>query len=138
MSALSFLAVGESDQERVFATLVLAFAADPVERWLYPEARQYLSHFPGFLAAFGGPAFAEQTVWSLGEFSAVPLWLPPGTEPDGDAIITLLTGTVAAEKRNDTLAVLRQMDTAHPDYRIGICRGSPSTPRCRAGASAAS
>jgi ribosomal protein S18 acetylase RimI-like enzyme len=116
MSALSFLAVGESDQERVFATLVLAFAADPVERWLYPEARQYLSHFPGFLAAFGGPAFAEQTVWSLGEFSAVALWLPPGTEPDGHAIIALLTETVAADKRDDTLAVLGQMDTAHPDY----------------------
>ena len=116
MSALSFSAVGESEQERVFATLVLAFAADPVERWLYPEPRQYLSHFPGFLAAFGGRAFAEQTVWSLGEFSAVALWLPPGTEADGDAISTTLAETVAAEKLNDTFAVLGQMDTAHPDY----------------------
>ena len=55
MSALSFSAVGESDQDRVFATLVLAFAADPVERWLYPEPQQYLSHFPKFLAARPGP-----------------------------------------------------------------------------------
>ena len=37
MSTLSFSAVGESEQERVYTTLVLAFAADPVERWLYPE-----------------------------------------------------------------------------------------------------
>jgi ribosomal protein S18 acetylase RimI-like enzyme len=116
MSALSFSAVSESDQERVFATLVLAFAADPVERWLYPEPQQYLSHFPGFLAAFGGPAFAQRTVRSLGEFSAVALWLPPGTEADGDAITAWLTETVAADKHNDTLAVLGQMDTAHPDY----------------------
>lgn len=117
MSALSFSAVGESDQERVFATLVLAFAADPVERWLYPEPRQYLSHFPRFLAAFGGRAFAERTVWSLGEFSAVALWLPPDTEADGDAITTLLAETVAADKHEDTFAVLGQMDKAHPACR---------------------
>jgi len=117
MSALSFSAVGESDQERVFATLVLAFAADPVERWLYPEPRQYLSHFPRFLAAFGGRAFAERTVWGLGEFSAVALWLPPDTEADGDAITTLLAETVAADKHEDTFAVLGQMNTAHPAYR---------------------
>ena len=101
MSALSFSAVGESEQERVFATLVLAFAADPVERWLYPELQQYLSHFPRFLGAFGGRAFAERTVWRLGEFSAVALWLPPGTAVDRDAITTLLAETVAADKHND-------------------------------------
>jgi len=115
MSALSFSAVGESEQERVFATLVLAFAADPVERWLYPEPQQYLSHFPRFLAAFGGAAFAERTVWRLGEFSAVALWLPPCTAVDGDAITTLLADTVAADKHDDTFAVLGQMDAAHPD-----------------------
>jgi ribosomal protein S18 acetylase RimI-like enzyme len=117
MSALSFSAVGESDRDRAFATLVLAFAADPVERWLYPDPRQYLSHFPRFLAAFGGPAFAERTVWRLGEFSAVALWLPPGTEADGDAIASVLAETVAADKHEDTFAVLGQMDAAHPDYR---------------------
>src|SRR5262249_13166837 len=116
MSALSFSAVGESDQARVFATLVLAFEADPGERWLYPGPQQSLSHFTRFLAAFGGRAFAERTVWSLGEFCAVALWLPPGTEADGDAITTLLTETVAADKHDDTFAVLGQMETAHPGY----------------------
>jgi hypothetical protein len=59
--------------------LTFAFAADPVERWLYPEAQDYLSYFPGFLAALGGRVFAVST-----------------------------------------------------------CRGSPPTPPCRVGASAAS
>src|SRR6266849_7759914 len=116
MSELMFSAVGETEQAGVLATLVLAFAADPVERWLYPEPQQYLSCFPRFLAAFGGRAFAEQTVWRLGEFSAVALWLPPGTVPDGDAITTTLAETVAPEKHDDTFAVLGQMDTAHPTY----------------------
>jgi hypothetical protein len=78
MSAISFSPVRDDEQARAFATLVSAFTDDPVERWLYPEPQQYLTHFPEFLAAFGGQAFDEQTVWSLGEFSAVALWLPPG------------------------------------------------------------
>ena len=116
MSALSFAAADVSEQERVFATLVLAFAADPVERWLYPEPHQYLSRVPRFLAAFGGRAFAERTVWRLGEFSALALWLPPGTEADGDAITNSLAKTVAADKHDDMFDVLGQMSAAHPTY----------------------
>jgi GNAT superfamily N-acetyltransferase len=114
MSALPFAPVQENDMEQALSTLVLAFAADPVERWLYPEPKQYLACFPAFLAAFGGRAFAEETVWSLPDFSAVALWLPPGAEPDGDAIVAVLIDTVARERHEDTFSVLRQMDDAHP------------------------
>lgn len=116
VSAISSSPVRYDEQARAFATLVSAFTADPVERWLYPEPQQYLTHFPEFLAAFGGKAFEEQTVWRLGEFSAVALWLPPGTEPDGDTITGVLTESVSLEKHGDMLSVLQQMDVAHPKY----------------------
>jgi ribosomal protein S18 acetylase RimI-like enzyme len=83
---------------------------------MYPGARQYLSHFPAFLNAFGGRAFVEETVWSLGDCSAVALWFPPGTEPDGDAIVAVLLDTLARERHDDTLTVLGQMDEAHPRF----------------------
>lgn len=116
MSDPSLAAVGAGDQERAIATIVSAFADDPVERWLFPESRQYLTHFPEFVAAFGGEAFAEQTVWRLGEFSAVALWLPPGAEPDGDTIVSVLSEGVSPEKHQDTFSVLGQMDAAHPAF----------------------
>jgi ribosomal protein S18 acetylase RimI-like enzyme len=116
MGARPFAPVGDDEQSRALDTLVLAFSADPVIRWLYPEARQYLTHFPGFLAAFGGKAFAEQTVWRLEAFSAVALWLPPRVDLDGNAIVAVLTETVAPEKHEDALAVLAQMDDAHPRF----------------------
>jgi ribosomal protein S18 acetylase RimI-like enzyme len=116
MTALSFSLVRGDEQASAFATLVSAFTDDPVERWLYPDPQQYLRHFPEFLAALGGKAFEEQTVWRLGEFSAVALWLPPGTEPDGDIITTVLTASVSAERHSDMFSVLQQMDTAHPKY----------------------
>jgi len=99
-----------------YRTLVSAFTDDPVERWLYPALPEYLTHFPTFLAAFGGRAFDEQTVWCLGDCSAVALWLPPGAEPDGDAIGAVLEETVSPGKHGDTFAVLDQMDAAHPTY----------------------
>jgi hypothetical protein len=34
--------------------LTLAFCADLLVRWLYPDPRQYLLHGPRFLKALGG------------------------------------------------------------------------------------
>jgi GNAT superfamily N-acetyltransferase len=107
-------AVNQQEQERVIATVVAAFISDPVERWLWREAWRYLTHFPAFVAAFGSAAFAADTVWALEDFAAVALWMPPGTAPDGDRIVTVLRDTVPAEQHGDVFAVLEQMDRAHP------------------------
>jgi GNAT superfamily N-acetyltransferase len=116
VSASPFVSAQEGDHAQVIATIVSAFIEDPVERWLWPERSQYLTHFPAFVAAFGGEAFARQTVWLLGECAAVAMWLPPEVEPDADAIIAVLSDSLAAEKHDDTFAVLGQMDEAHPKY----------------------
>ena len=108
--------VREGDRGAVISTLVSAFADDPVERWMYPEREQYLAHFPEFVAAFGAEAFNQRTVWTLREASAVALWLPPHTEPDGDAIVAVLSRTVSTAQHQDLFAVLEQMDTAHPTF----------------------
>jgi GNAT superfamily N-acetyltransferase len=109
--------VDETQRERVIGTLVLAFAADPFLRWIYPEPAQYLVHFPPALDAFGGAAFAEDTVWRLGDFAAVALWMRPGVEPDGEATVAHFLATVAPEKIDDLMAVFAQMDEAHPTRR---------------------
>ena len=106
--------VAQTDQPRVTATLVSAFIADPVERWLYPQPLAYLTNFPAFVAAFGGEAFEQETVWSIDDFAAVAIWLPPGVQADGDAIVTVLSESVSTEKHTDTFSVLEQMDAAHP------------------------
>jgi ribosomal protein S18 acetylase RimI-like enzyme len=106
--------VDQHEDRRVVATVVSAFISDPVERWLWHEAWQYLSHFPTFVAAFGAAAFEADTVWTLDHFAAVALWIPPGAEPDGERIVTVLHDTVPVEQHTDTFAVLEQMDRLHP------------------------
>ena len=116
MAAERISPVREDEREKSFDTLVSAFTYDPVIRWLYPDTHQYETHFPEFLAAFGGRAFAQETVWRLDAFSAVALWLPPGTEADGDLIVTVLTETVAPRQHEDTLSVVEQVGEAHPEF----------------------
>src|SRR3954453_12494556 len=101
-------------QNRAIATVVSAFVSDPVERWLWRDAWRYLTHFPHFVEAFGSAAFDADTVWTLEDFAAVALWIPPGATPDDDRIVTVLRDTVRAEQHADTFAVLEQMDRAHP------------------------
>ncbi len=116
MSAIGFSPVQANDEARALDTLVSAFAADPVIRWLYPEEAQYVGRFPELLRAFGGKAFDGQTALTLDDFSTVALWLSPGTEQDGDMIVSMLTESVSPERHEDTLAVLEQVGESHPTY----------------------
>jgi GNAT superfamily N-acetyltransferase len=113
---MSVSLVSESDRQGVISTLVSAFVDDPVERWLFPDPEQYSTHFPEFVAAFAGEAFGGGRVWGLGELSAVALWLPPGAQPDGDAIVAVLSRSVSAKQHADMFSVLDQMDEGHPRF----------------------
>jgi ribosomal protein S18 acetylase RimI-like enzyme len=116
VSGLSFAPASDGDEARVIATLVSAFIEDPVERWLFADPLQYLTHFPAFVAAFCGAAFAHRTAWMLADFAAVALWTPPGAQLADDPIIAALSNGVPPEQHADTFAVLEQMDAAHPTF----------------------
>jgi len=111
---MEFSGVGDTERDSAFATLVVAFTADPFVRWIYPEAKQYLAHFPQALQAFGGNAFQQDGVWRLGDFCAVSLWLPPGVGPGGEATVALFKATVDRRKFDHLLEVFGQMEEAHP------------------------
>jgi GNAT superfamily N-acetyltransferase len=116
VSASDFTVLREGEEQRALDVLVTAFTADPVIRWLYPAATDYLTHFPAFLRAFGGNALTSRTVWRLGDFEAVAMWFPPHVEPDGGAVIAEITQSVHPDKHLDCFAVLKQMDAAHPTF----------------------
>jgi GNAT superfamily N-acetyltransferase len=112
----AFSVLRDAEEQPAVDVLVTAFTADPVIRWMYPDATGYLSSFPAFLRAFGGKAFMCRTVWRLGEYEAVALWFPPHVEPDGDAVMAEVTRSVAQEQHVDLFAVLDQMDAGHPTF----------------------
>jgi len=113
-SPVNFSHVQATEADRAISTLVLAFAADPHFRWLYPDAQQYLNHFPDVLRSFAGVAFAGDTIWKFEDMSAIALWLAPGVAPDTAATVAVLEASVPTEKLADLMVAFEQMDNAHP------------------------
>ena len=71
-----------SDAAPAIAVLALAFSADPAARWTWPDPNQYLTHFPSFVRAFWGNAFAHGSVYYVDGYAGAALWLPPEVHPD--------------------------------------------------------
>jgi GNAT superfamily N-acetyltransferase len=99
-------------EERLFAVLTLAFAADPVCRWLFPDASRYLRHFPTIARAFGGAALRSAS--AISNEAGVALWLPPGVEPDEEMLTDTVERGVAERERAGAFALFEAMATQHP------------------------
>jgi ribosomal protein S18 acetylase RimI-like enzyme len=95
-------------------TIVLAFAADPMTRWTWPNPDQYLAAMPRMARAFGGRAFAHGSALATDGFTGVALWLPPGVEPDGDDLSAVMQSTVAPAQLEDGAGLFEQMAAYHP------------------------
>ncbi len=109
------ISVVSSDASKAVAALTSGFIADPLVRWIYPEAHSYLESFPKLLHIFGAAAFEDGTVYAADDHSGVALWLAPGKTPDEEAAGALIEESVRAEIREDLYGMLEQMESYHPD-----------------------
>jgi ribosomal protein S18 acetylase RimI-like enzyme len=100
--------------ERVFATITLAFAADPASRWLLPEAERYLRLFPIFARALGGAALPNRTTFMSRDCTGVALWLAPGVAPDEQALEAFIEDGVTPDKQAVMGGVMEAMIRHHP------------------------
>ena len=103
-----------ADEAVGIGVIVLAFAADPVARWTWPDPAQYLAHFPAFVKAFAGKAFTHGGAYLADRHAGAALWLAPGIGPDEGALSALLERTAPPGIRSDIAALLEQMGRYHP------------------------
>ena len=103
-----------SDEASIIDVLVRANWADPAARWLWPDSQQFLLHFPNFVRAFGGNAFAHGSAYYIDGYIGAALWLPPDVHPDENALIALLQRIVSDQIQKDVFAVFEQMGRYHP------------------------
>jgi ribosomal protein S18 acetylase RimI-like enzyme len=103
-----------ADEAAIIAVLTLAFSTDPVVRWMYPHPDQHLTHFPPFVRAFGGKAFAHGSAYYVDGYAGAALWLPPDVQPDEDTLVAILQRTVSEWEHPDVFAILEQMGGYHP------------------------
>jgi ribosomal protein S18 acetylase RimI-like enzyme len=96
------------------ASLVTAFATDPVIRWVYPDPGAYVASFPGVVEVFGGDAFAAGTAAVADGHTGAALWLAPDAPVDADRLVAHLERTVDPRRIDAVLDLLGQMDEHHP------------------------
>lgn len=101
-------------RQKIIDSLVLAFSNDPIVRWMYPSAQQYLSHFPDFLTAFGKNAFDAQTVYHADNYAGAAFWFPPHVEPDTDLMMETIQRTISPKLQAEMFILLEQMSDIHP------------------------
>lgn len=115
MSKIEVVQAQESERERCIAAQVVAFAADPLLRWMLPDPARYLAFFPRVLRHYGGRAFEHGSAYRTDDFSASAMWLPPGIGPDEDALGAVMQEAVDPERLDEVFGVLEQVGQAHPE-----------------------
>jgi GNAT superfamily N-acetyltransferase len=103
-----------ADMERAVAVIVLAFTADPVVRWWFPDPGRYLRYFLPFLRVLASTAVQHGTALQVGDCAGVALWLPPNVGPDRAAISAIMQEGVAPSRQAEVFAFMERMGSYRP------------------------
>ena len=114
MMTTEVVSASASDEAPIVQTIVLAFSTDPMARWCWPDAHQYLATMPTFIRAFGGRAFQGNSAHCTSDRRGAALWLPPDTSPDEEAVVQIAEDTIPEAIRGDVYGVMEKMAQYHP------------------------
>jgi GNAT superfamily N-acetyltransferase len=114
MATESVEVIDVENWDRAVSTLALAFAADPLMRWFWPDPHKYVTYWPRFVGAHGGRSFEHGSAHWLDK-RAIALWLPPGDEAGDDtALLELMIESLDAATLSDLGEMFVQMIELHP------------------------
>ena len=103
----------ETDRQRILSTLACGFTADPLARWFYPEAHEYLNCKP-FFDAFCGGAIGAGSSYRSENYEGAAMWFPPSSGPDEEKFIEHLETTIRKEILEDCFRLLELMGEHRP------------------------
>lgn len=108
------------DKDKCLATLTMAFAQDPIARWMFPQAHDYLKNFANMAMMLAGAAFENGGAFYVEDFSGAAMWLPPGVDADesaGEAFIA--NADLSEEMLGNLMKLMEEIDKYHPhDFPI--------------------
>lgn len=114
MQSATVVTIGEDQRDQALSILAMAFSADPVMRWIFPNANNYLGAFSDFANAFGGGAIAQGTAYLADQFKGAALWLPPGIASDEEGMGAVIAAYADASAMADAEGFMEQMARFHP------------------------
>jgi ribosomal protein S18 acetylase RimI-like enzyme len=105
---------GDAEVDHAIATLVLAFGADPVARWMYEDPHQYLMHIPRLFRALGTSSFDAGTAHRTNNGLGVALWLPPGVHGDDGPLEAVIADSMVEKKQAEVATVFERTEHYRP------------------------
>lgn len=105
---------GDAEVDRAIATLVLAFGADPIARWMYDDPNQYLHYIPRLFRALGTSSFEAAAAHRTSDGLGVSLWLPPGVHSDDGPLEVVIAESIADERQAEVAAVFERTEHYRP------------------------
>jgi ribosomal protein S18 acetylase RimI-like enzyme len=114
MNDVKILKANATDIDACIATQVIAFAADPFIRWLFPSATEYFRHFDPLARMYGGRAFENESAYRTVDADGCAMWLPPGVHPDEEGMGALMESVLPMERHADVFGFFEQLGAAHP------------------------
>lgn len=115
MTSPTIRVASEADRSGVLGVITLAFAADPLVRWMISDPARYLAAMPASIEAFGGRGLAHGSVYVAGEFAGAALWLPPGVEPDMERLQGIVDANATPAVKGEAVRVFEEILEYHPD-----------------------
>jgi len=104
-----------ADADQAIATLVLAFATDPVARWMYGDALRYLTYMPRLFQALGTGSFEAGAAQRTSDGLGVALWFPPDAHGDDAMLEAIIAESVADGMRADVSALFERTEHYRPN-----------------------
>lgn len=104
-----------TERDAALATILLAFATDPIARFVAPSPAAYLATMNAFAGVMGDAALAGGAVFVAPDFAGVAYWHAPGAEPDEAALGAGIAATVAEDRQEELMGLFEAMGNHHPD-----------------------
>lgn len=102
------------DADRLTGPLLLAFASDPLVRWLLPDPRDFLLYFPRIVQVHVKRLVEHGGAFHTPDFRAAALWYPPGVAVDSAALGELLERAVGPDRLDTAVSLFTRMAEYKP------------------------
>ena len=105
---------GDEEVDHAIATLVLAFATDPVARWMYDDPHKYLLQIPRLFRALGASSFKARAAERTSDGLGVALWLPPDVHGEDGPLEAAIAESIIVEKQTEVAAIFERTEHYRP------------------------
>ena len=105
---------GDAEVDHAIATLVLAFATDPVARWMYVDPHRYLLHIPRLFRALGRSSFKARAAERTSDGFGVALWLPPDVHGEDGPLEAAIAESIVGEKQTEVAVIFERTEHYRP------------------------